>query len=70
MKFILEFDDGYEIKILGKFNTDKEARAAMVADLQEKRIQPYYYRSWKVDSVTECIDYGSHYNFYYIRKED
>ena len=30
MNFILEFDDGIEVKNIGKFKTDKEARAAMV----------------------------------------
>ena len=70
MNFILEFDDGIEVKNIGEFKTDKEARAAMVQDLSSKGIKPYYYRSWQRDDATECIDYGSHYSFYYIKEED
>lgn len=70
MNFILEFDNGTEVKNIGKFKTSKEARAAMVQDLLNKEIKPYYYRSWQRDDVTECIDYGSHYSFYYIKEVD
>lgn len=70
MNFILEFGNETEVKIIGEFKTSKEARAAMVQDLSSKGIKPYYYRFWQRDDKTECIDYGSHYSFYYIKEEN
>ena len=70
MKFILEFGNENRTIILGAFSTEKDARAAMVKDLSDQGITPYYYRSWQKNDTTECIDYGSYTTFYYIRKED
>lgn len=69
MAFILEFGNESRTRVLGTFDTEKDARAAMVQDLLSKGIKPYYYRSWQRDDVTEWIDYGSHHSFYYIKEE-
>ena len=70
MAFILEFGNENRTRVLGTFDTEKDARAAMVKDLSDEGIKPYYYRSWKKNDTTECIDYGSYTTFYYIRKEE
>ena len=51
----------------GVFNTEKEARAAMVADWKSHGQKVYYTRSWKLeDGCVEVVDYGNHIYFYFL----
>lgn len=71
MRYILAFGESHKRpEILGIFDTEQEANAAMVKALADKGIHPYYYRCWNIDEYTECIDYGSHSHFYYKIKTD
>ena len=69
----LEFKNEYDTKhSKGLYASRSLAWQAMLKDLDFHGIKPYYYRTWFIDkeNKVECVDYGSHFRFYYITKED
>ena len=56
-------------KIIGKYETVKEAKAEMVKRLEDEGINPRYYR--QVGENENCfIDFGSWSYYYFIEKID
>ena len=57
-----------EKELRGQYSTDQEARAAMVKELDDKGIKPYYYRMWGQEENETMVDFGSHSQFYIIKE--
>lgn len=72
----VEFIDKWgDHRLVGRYSTEQDARAAMVKELHSKGIKPYYYRSWTSPEAEDgeevtTIDFGSHSEFYKVYKEE
>lgn len=55
--------------VVGTVKTHKEAMKLISKALKNRKITPFYYRTWSEDNgKTETVDYGSHIEFFYIKK--
>lgn len=57
----------YNEKIIGTFNSEDLAMDAFFEDKKQFKELNSYVRDYKIDDVT-TIDFGSHFNFYYIKE--
>ena len=70
MKFCLYRGPNDEMKLVGTYDSIKEANAAMVHMLANEGIHPYYYRVSGDPEGNQWIDYGSHSSFFEIRVKE
>lgn len=55
--------------IVGTVKSHKEAMKLISRVLKNRKIVPFIYRTWSEDNgKTEKVDYGSHTEFFYIKK--
>lgn len=55
--------------VVGMVKTHKEAMKLISRVLKNRKITPFYYRIWSEDNgKTEKVDYGSHTEFFFIKK--
>ena len=57
----------YNEKIIGAFNSEDSAMDAFFEDKKQFKDLNGYVRTYKIDDIT-TIDFGSHFNFYYIKE--
>jgi hypothetical protein len=72
-RFHLYFGESLKkAKKIGIFDTEKEYWQKIDDFLKEKKFKSYYYRQWKMDSEMDItvLDFGSHYEFFYIAKKE
>lgn len=55
--------------VVGTVKNHKEAMKLISRVLKNRKITPFYYRTWSEDNgKTEKVDYGSHTEFFCIKK--
>lgn len=69
MKYIYFYDGKKEHLIDTALNYDGAWKVAINYIKETLKVEPYYYRECVHDDVI-TIDYGSHYQFIYIREGD
>lgn len=57
----------YNNKVIGTFNSEDSAMDAFFEDKKQFKDLNGYVRTYKIDDIT-TIDFGSHFNFYYIKE--
>lgn len=57
----------YNEKIIGTFNSEDLAMDAFFEDKKQFKDLNSYVRAYTIDDIT-TIDFGSHFNFYYIKE--
>lgn len=69
MKYELSFGTHKDPHVYGVYDTPEQVRAEIMRQINEKGINPNYYR--QVGEIEDCfIDYGSYICFYFIRAID
>ena len=54
--------------LIGTYLSEQDARTMMVKEITKKGFKPYYYRMWEQEENETMVDFGSHSQFYIIKK--
>lgn len=71
VKYIVEFDNGHSIRVIGEVDTYQETSYIIRKFLEEHNYKSHYWRYWVTEDRKKItVDVGSHTEFFFISRDD